>query len=157
MFMPIRRQDRAAGRETALSLLQSGIYGVLSTCGDHAYPSGTPVNYVFDGESIYIHISPEGSLNASLAANPRVCFTVVGAVSVLPEHFSCAYESAMAHGIAERVDDDEKQRALTLLCQKYSPGLVEQARAYIAAKAARCKVYRLNIENLSAKLRKRNG
>jgi nitroimidazol reductase NimA-like FMN-containing flavoprotein (pyridoxamine 5'-phosphate oxidase superfamily) len=153
MFMPVRRQDRAAGRETALSLLRRGIHGVLSTRGGHGYPSGTPVNYVLDGESIYIHISPDGSLAASLAANPRVCFTVVGAVSVLPERFSCAYESAMAHGTARRVDDEEKQRALTLLCQKYSPGFMEQARACIAAKAARCTVYCLDIENLGAKIR----
>jgi nitroimidazol reductase NimA-like FMN-containing flavoprotein (pyridoxamine 5'-phosphate oxidase superfamily) len=154
MFASIRRQDRAAGREEARSLLHRGIYGVLSTCDGQGYPDGTPVNYVLDGESIYIHMAREGRLSASLSINPRACFTVVGAVSILAERFSCAYESAMAHGRAEKVGDTEKQHALKLLCQKYSPEFTEPARAYIAANAPRCDVYRLNIENLNAKIRK---
>ncbi|WP_153801215.1 pyridoxamine 5'-phosphate oxidase family protein [Foetidibacter luteolus] len=55
-------------------LMSRNIFGRLGCCdGDRTYI--VPVNYAYDGKSIYAH-SGEGLKIAIMRSNPRVCFTV---------------------------------------------------------------------------------
>ena len=95
----VRRQDRLLGEERARELLRGGEYGFLAMASDEgAY--GIPVNYVAEGDTIYIHCAPEGRKLRAIAADARVSFCVVGVTRPVPEKFTTAYESIVVSGRA---------------------------------------------------------
>jgi len=78
-------------------------------CFDGAGPYVVPVNYVFDGEAIYVHSLP-GRKIAAMRENPRVCLQV----DEIRGDFE--WRSVIAFGAYEELDDlDERAHALSLL------------------------------------------
>lgn len=153
MQREMRRKDRAGSPADAWRILEQGEYGVLSTVSAEGQPYGTPLSYcVLDG-AIYFHCAMEGHKLDNIAANNQVAFSVVGPTQVLAEKFSTAFESALVFGTAALIDGPEKQAALEALAAKYSPGLVTEAREYIAKFFTRTLVVRITVESVSAKLR----
>ncbi|MDR3276087.1 MAG: pyridoxamine 5'-phosphate oxidase family protein [Treponema sp.] len=157
MYRSIRRQDRQIHRDEALAILRQGFYGILSFMAEDGCPAGIPLNYTVDGsgEAIYFHHAPEGLLPDSLARDPRVCFTVVACAEALPEAFSTAYESVLARGTTVPVAGEEKREALMSLCLKHRPGGDEAAASYVAKGIDGCIVYKITVENLCGKRRKK--
>lgn len=87
-------------------------------------PYAVPVNYVYDGEHIYLHSANQGHKIDALRANPRMSLCVVAQGGIVPDEFTTYFRSAIAFGTARFVDDEaEKAEALRKLCDKYSPGL----------------------------------
>lgn len=153
MQREMRRKDRAGSPADAWRILEQGEYGVLSTVSAEGQPYGTPLSYcVLDG-AIYFHCAMEGHKLDNIAANNQVAFSVVGPTQVLAEKFSTAFESALVFGTAALIDGPEKRAALEALAAKYSPGLVTEAREYIAKFFTRTLVVRITVESVSAKLR----
>lgn len=153
MQRAIRRQDRAASAEDAWRILTNGEYGVLCTVSADGGPYGTPLNYCLLDRQIYFHCALEGHKLDNLAHDSRVCFCVVGPTRVLPDVFSTEYQSALALGRAREAQGEEKQRALVALVAKYSPGFKSQGLAYIEKLSAKARVFRVAVEELSAKRR----
>lgn len=147
----VRRQDRLLGEAEALELLRMGEYGVLSMHSpEGAY--GVPVNYVLDGDVIYVHCAPEGRKLRSVEYDPKVSFCVVGNVSLKPEEFTTHYSSVIVHGRASMVvDEQEKRCALRRLIEKYSPQYVESGNAAILRSAHRTAIIAIKVESISAK------
>jgi nitroimidazol reductase NimA-like FMN-containing flavoprotein (pyridoxamine 5'-phosphate oxidase superfamily) len=72
-----------------------------------------PINYVLDGESIYVHSLPGRKLVA-LRANPRACLQVDKVIDAY--HWS----SAIAFGVFEEVTDTkERDQALRALLTSF--------------------------------------
>jgi nitroimidazol reductase NimA-like FMN-containing flavoprotein (pyridoxamine 5'-phosphate oxidase superfamily) len=95
-------------QDEARTLLTSGRVGRLG-CVYNGGPYVVPINYVFDGESIYSHSLPGRKLEA-LRANPRACLQV--------DEITDAYHwrSAIAFGAYEDVvDPAERDRAVRAL------------------------------------------
>lgn len=62
------------GVEEARALLRQLHFGRLGCCFDHQ-PYVVPVNYLFDGESLFMHSLPGRKIN-TLRANPHACLQV---------------------------------------------------------------------------------
>lgn len=151
---PLRRTDRALSSEIARQLLEQGEFGVLASADAGGQPYATPLSYVLIGDGLYVHCAREGRKLDNLAANPRVCFCVVGRTEVLPAEFATRYESVLAFGSAAEVEGAEKSAALRALAAKYSPGYPEDGERYIERHQAATRVIRIHIDEVSGKARR---
>ncbi len=154
MQYELRRKDRGMPESEARDLLERGEYGVLSLCGADNEPYGLPLSYCLLDNAIYFHCTLEGRKLALLAANNRASFCVVGATELLPEKFSTRYESVIVSGVVTEVQGDEKQRSLAGLVDKYCPMHHEKGLQYIAADAAKTRVFKLQIDTICGKTRR---
>ncbi len=152
----VRRQDRLLDEESAISLLKSGEYGVLSMQGETGGGYGIPINFVWDGKSsIYFHCAREGRKLKIIGLCDKVSFCVVGITNVVSEKFSTEYESIVLSGNVSIVsDNEERMEALMLLVKKYSPGLEEKGEEYAEGSFERTEVIRMDITEWSGKTKK---
>ncbi len=150
----MRREDRAITNDQARRLLAAAEHGVLSLATPDGVPHGVPLNFAVEGDDLYFHCAPAGRKIDMLAINDRVSFCVVGATEVLPAEFATRYESVVATGRAERVEDELKRHGLTLLIRKYAPAHVEAGLAYIEALFEETAVFRIRIEQVTGKARR---
>jgi nitroimidazol reductase NimA-like FMN-containing flavoprotein (pyridoxamine 5'-phosphate oxidase superfamily) len=98
--------------EETKSLLQSGRLGRLG-CVYHGRPYVVPINYMFDGDSIFVH-SLSGQKVEALRNDPRACIQVD---EILDEYH---WRSAIAFGTYEEVVDPEtRARAVALLLERF--------------------------------------
>ncbi|MBK8807058.1 MAG: pyridoxamine 5'-phosphate oxidase family protein [Bacteroidales bacterium] len=152
----VRRQDRLLDEATALQLLKTAEYGVLSmSCNDNgAY--GLPINYAWDGvKSIYLHCAPEGRKLKCIEENNKVSFCIVGKTNVMPDKFSTEYESIILECLAyKQLPSEERMQALVLLLEKYSPNDKEKGVKYAENSFSRTEIIRLDIINWSGKCKR---
>lgn len=137
--------------ERAFELLRDGEYGFLAlTDGETGY--ALPISYALKGDKIYFHSAPEGEKFRFLGHSRKVSFTVVGRTAVQPGKFTTFYESVMAFGEIEVVEEEEaRMEALALILEKYSPGFMETGRKYAVASMPRTALLCLKIERMSGK------
>lgn len=152
----VRRQDRLLNQSCAMELLRDGEYGFLALqgCESHDGGYGIPINYVLDldGATLWFHCAPEGEKLKRIMCSHKVSFCVVGKTQIQPDKFSTLYESVMAFGHIEVVEDDDiKRSALALLVAKYSPDYIEKGTIYADKSLNRTVILRLRIERISAK------
>lgn len=146
----LRRQDRLMDYNRAVELLQSGEYGFLALGGSSGY--GIPVNFILDGECIYIHCAPEGEKLRRIAMNRNASFCVVGYTEPVPSKFSTIYESVLVFGKIGLVTDDLlRMKALEAFVGKYSPDFKETGRKYAEKSFYRTAILCLEIERISGK------
>lgn len=147
----MRRKDRLADESVAKEFLAIGEYGVLSTVGEDGFPYGVPVNYAYDGESIYFHCAKNaGHKQDNLGFCNNVSFTVVCKSEVVQEIFTSKYKSVIVFGVAEKIE--EKRYALELLVKKYSPEFVAEGSAEIDKAISVTDIYKITPCKISAKV-----
>lgn len=155
MFAEMRRQDRLLSQEETVQILERGEYGVLSMYDTSGYPYGVPVNYVYEDGKLYIHCARSAGQKAkNLAADGRVCFTVVGRTEVMPEKFGAKYESAILFGDAKELEGEAKQAALERIIRKFSPDYWEAGLKYIANAFEKAGVYEINVARMTGKAKR---
>lgn len=150
----MRRKDRMITDEEALSILEKGEYGILSTVSPDHEPYGVPLNYSLINGHIYFHCAVEGRKIENMRHNPRVSFCVVGRTEVMPEKFGTRYESCMVTGLACEALGEEKQLALEGLIRKYSGAFFTEGLTYIEKSGNRTRVFKVAIESVSGKARR---
>lgn len=151
-FREIRRKDRAWDNASARELLRQGEYGFLAMRGTNGYAYGIPISYVMEEDHLYFHCAPEGYKIDCLAADNRVCFTVVGRTHIEPERFTTGYESAMAFGEMQlELTDEERRHALRLLVEKYAPDYRAEGEQAMERSFNRTRILRLDIRHISGK------
>jgi len=138
----MRREDRQITNNEAIEILNKGEYGVLSMCTTDNQGYGVPLNYTFTDNALYFKI------------NNKVSFCVVGKTQVIPAKFGTLYESALVSGSILDVEGAEKQDALMLFIEKYSPEYITEGKAYIESFYSRVHIIKLSIESISGKARK---
>ncbi|MBU1275386.1 MAG: pyridoxamine 5'-phosphate oxidase family protein [Proteobacteria bacterium] len=153
MQREIRRKDRAAGQEQTWRVLEQGEYGVLSTVSPGGQPYGTPLNYWLMGGAVYFHCALAGHMLDNIAANNRVSFCVVGKTQILPDKFAAVYESVVVFGQVAEVFEEQKQKALEDLVDKYSKGFRAEGLKYIEKLAHKARVFKITVEAISGKAR----
>lgn len=128
MLRTMRRFRQQLTAEEMERILHDGKYCVMAVSGDDDYPYAVPVNYVYDRTSIYIHSASKGHKIDALKRNPKCSVCIVDRDDVVPEEFTSYFRSVIVFGKAHIVKPtDEKDSALRMLCDKYSPGIDPEA------------------------------
>lgn len=150
MTRTMRRFKQQLSAEEVESILLTGKYCVMAVSGDDDYPYAVPVNYVYDGTSIYIHSAAKGHKIDALRRNPKCSLCIVDKDDVIPEEFTSYFRSVIAFGTARFVEStDEKIAALRLLGDKYSPGVDPEAE--IARFIKTVSIVRIDIDSVTGK------
>lgn len=120
----MRRFRQELSENESLEILVNGKVAVLALAGDNDYPYAVPLNYVYDDSYIYFHSALQGHKVDALKRNPKCSLCVIEKDDVIPEKFTSYFRSVIAFGKAEfLMSEEDRIRALQLLCNKYSPGL----------------------------------
>ncbi|MFJ3221761.1 pyridoxamine 5'-phosphate oxidase family protein [Streptomyces sp. NPDC086783] len=159
--VPTRSRERAAyDHEMVHSILDEGYVCHLGFVRDGA-PVVLPTLYGRVGERLYLHGST-GSRPLRMAdgTDPGlpVCVTVTHVDGLVLArsafHHSMNYRSVVVHGVARTVTDpDEKRQALDALVDHIVPGRSRDSRPANAKELAATAVIRLDLDEVSAKLR----
>ncbi|MBU7600119.1 pyridoxamine 5'-phosphate oxidase family protein [Streptomyces sp. P38-E01] len=158
--VPTRNPGRAHyDRTTVHAILDSGFLCHLGFVRDGA-PVVLPTMYVRHGEQIYLHGST-GS-RPMLAGRGEeglpVCVTVTHVDALVlarsAMHHSLNYRSVMVHGTARAVTDtDHKAAVLDALVERVAPGRSQDIRPADARELAATALLRLELAEVSAKVR----
>jgi nitroimidazol reductase NimA-like FMN-containing flavoprotein (pyridoxamine 5'-phosphate oxidase superfamily) len=153
----VRRTDREITDEAGLaSILQRGKYAVVAMCHD-GEPYLVTLSYGYDADrrALYFHVAAEGRKLDAIAADPRVCATVV--IDNGYEAGACKhhYESVVLTGRMALVTDPDEQRAgmrVLLAHLEADPDPVwERNKLDLDAPWKRMGVVRLDIEHVTGK------
>lgn len=150
MTRTMRRFKQQLSAGEVERILQTGKYCVMAVSGDDDYPYAVPVNYVYDGTSIYIHSAVQGHKIDALKRNPKCSLCIVDKDDVIPEEFTSYFRSVIAFGTVHFVEStDEKIAALRLLGDKYSPGIDPDAEIYRFIKTV--SIVRIDMDSITGK------
>ena len=157
MMEEMRRQDREISEAEAYELLKNAEYGFLSTSDASGNPYGIPISFVLIENKIYFHCACVGKKIVNLNQNSCVSFCVVGKTQpVYDKNFTTYFESVVLSGTAEKVTEkEEKYVILTALCEKYLPDYMNQAQSSIEKSESATCVYRIEIENIKGKAKRK--
>lgn len=172
----MRRKDREMDKEFGMAVIDKAEYVVVSMLDTEGNPYGVPMSVARVDDRIYVHAARTGKKADSLENNPMVHLTFVGDVKradppseemvrkamqegkmgdLAGKAFTTEFESAMAWGKAEFLqDDEEKAVALRALCEKYTPGSMQHFGAAMEGSMKVTSVIRVELKNLSAKRKK---
>ncbi|APU39291.1 MULTISPECIES: pyridoxamine 5'-phosphate oxidase family protein [unclassified Streptomyces] len=159
--VPSRSRDRARyDRETVHSILDEAYICHLGFVRDGA-PVVLPTLFARVGESLYMHGSTGSRpLLAAGRTDPGlpVCVTVTHVDGLVLArsafHHSLNYRSVVVHGTARQVtDQDECRTALDAMIEAVAPGRSGDVRPANAKELAATAVIRVDLDEVSAKLR----
>ncbi|MFE8961944.1 pyridoxamine 5'-phosphate oxidase family protein [Streptomyces iakyrus] len=159
--VPTRSPDRASyDKDLVHSILDEAYVCHLGFVRDSA-PVVLPTLYARVGERLYVHGSTGSRpLRAAGQADPglEVCLTVTHVDGLVLArsafHHSINYRSVVVHGVAHDVTDPvEKRQALDALVDHVVPGRSADSRPANKKELAATAVIRLDLDEVSAKLR----
>jgi len=159
--VPTRSADRASyDKELVHSILDEGYVCHLGFMRDGA-PVVLPTLYGRVGDRLYVHGSTGSRpLRMTGQADPglAVCLTVTHVDALVLArsafHHSINYRSVVVHGVAHDVTDpEEKRAALDALVDHVVPGRAADSRPANKKELAATAVIRLDLNEVSAKLR----
>ncbi|MEU6814309.1 pyridoxamine 5'-phosphate oxidase family protein [Streptomyces sp. NPDC046860] len=159
--VPTRAAQRAAyDRETVHAILDAGYLCHLGFVRDGA-PVVLPTLYGRVGERLYVHGSTGSRpLRMTGTADPGlpVCLTVTHVDGLVLArsafHHSINYRSVVVHGVAHEVTDPEERRtALDAVVDQVVPGRSADSRPANRKELAATAVIRLDLDEVSAKIR----
>ncbi len=150
MTRAMRRFKQQLPAKEVERILRTGKYCVMAVSGDDDYPYTIPVNYVYDGTSIYIHSAAQGHKIDALKRNPKCSLCIVDKDDVIPEEFTSYFCSVIVFGKADFVEPmEDKVTALRLLGDKYSPSIDPDVEISRFIKTV-C-IIRINIDSVTGK------
>lgn len=154
-MVEMRRKERQMPEEFAWEVVDKCEYAFLAMAAEDGSPYGLPVTIARDGRAVYFHSALEGRKVECLRRSPRVCLSCVGDTRVPPGKFTTLFESAVVFGRAEEVtEDEEKIRALRLLCQRHTPDNMENFPSAIAKSLDRTGIWRIAVEEITGKAKR---
>lgn len=155
----MRHREYARDDEWIVEFLHQAKIGHIATrSGEQPYITPTLFWYNPDKHEIYFHSNVTGHIRANAERHPQVCFETSQAGKLLPSNlaleFSLQYESVIAFGeIRLVVDDDEKERLLYGLIEKYFPTMTPggEYRPITEKELKHTSVYAIAIHSWSGK------
>ena len=158
MNREMHKKERQVSDERAKEMLLEATEGTLAMHGDDGYPYALPMNYVYLNGAIYIHTADYGYKIDALKANQKVCFSVIVRSKIAPELYTTRYESVVATGDAEFIEDEaERQLVMETIVDRFSPGLREGVMKFIKAAIARTAIIKINIREMKGKAFRAEG
>ncbi len=150
-FRKMRRGEKEVSEETAYGILRNCSYITLSVKLENGFPYAVPLNHVYEENRVYFHCAIEGEKTDAFKYDSRVCFSAVDMSHTVPEKFTTSFRSITAFGNVNRVEGDEKVRALTYLIRRFSPDFYENGLKYIEKMKDKTAVYAVDIEHITGK------
>lgn len=148
----MRRQRQQLSAEECRHILECGKTGVLAVVGDGGYPYTVPINYYFDGESIYLHCAKKGHKLDAIGKEPKVSFCVVDRDDICQERFTTLFRDVIVFGKAEIVTDEKEMRtAVTALAEKYCPDFLDKIPNEVEREFGILCMIKINIEHITGK------
>lgn len=147
----MRKSKRERDEQWALDVFDRAPYVTVSFTRPDGTPYGLPLSLVrSDRRTFYFHCAPEGEKIDCLRNSPVVSLSAVSRCTPKFEeekdNFTEYYHSAVALGVAEVVsDDEEKIKALRLLCERFLPSHMDRFDAAIARSLAITTVIRVSL------------
>ena len=84
-----------------------------------------------------------------------MCLTCVGDTAIQQDRFTTLYESAVAFGTASEVtEDQDKVRALRLLCQRHTPDNMADFDRAVQTSLARTGIWKITVEEMTGKAKR---
>lgn len=170
MIPKMRRHTQQLPAEECAAILKAAPYGVLGTEGTDGMPYAVPISFAYVADPVaadvagagapddaefagrlYLHCATTGHKLDALAANPRVCFTVVAQSEPVAEKLTDRFRSVMAFGTAHRAEGNEKITGLRALGAKYAPGLEAMVEDEIEKAGPRTEVIVIDITDVTGK------
>lgn len=149
----------AADRAELDAVLDAGLVCHLAFTADGGAPVVIPTGYGRDGDTLYVHGSTGAASLRAAAAGVPVCVAVtlvdgiVYARSVF--HHSMNYRSAVVHGAAVVVADEEARlHALRVVTEHLAPGSWDHAREPNRKELAATSVLAIDLTEASVKIRR---
>jgi nitroimidazol reductase NimA-like FMN-containing flavoprotein (pyridoxamine 5'-phosphate oxidase superfamily) len=122
----MRAKDKEITDQRILdAIINKALYFHLSFCSDNQ-PYSVPLNFGYDGSSIYFHSAAKGQKTSILKENPRVCLVFVIGTEMIPDpdlacDWGIQFMSVIAEGKAENLTNrGEKQTGLNEIMKHYS-------------------------------------
>lgn len=155
-----RRHDRGFyDRDTVHRLLDAAALAHVAYVID-GRPFCTPTLFWREESRLYWHGSSASRMLRNLSKGEPACLTVTHLDSLVlarsPFNHSADYRSVMAFGTARLVvDADEKNRALTMMVDRFFPDRTAMLRPTAAQEVKATTIIVMEIERASAKIRAR--
>ena len=151
MFREMRRKKQLLPEDACVAILQNGISGVLAVLGDDGYPYAVPLSYVYHSGKLYFHCAKAGHKLDAIQQNPKASFCVVAQDEIVPEKFTTYFQRVIAFGKVRILENtEEKQAAISLLAEKYAPGVAGKQEEILKGWNALC-MLEMQIEHLTGK------
>lgn len=173
----MRRKDREMSSEFGIEVIDGAKYGVVSMIDEDNEPYGIPLSIVREGNTLYFHSAIDGKKVRIFEKNSRVSVAFVGetkipeiytneeldeiakdeakAILLVSNVFSTEYESAIAKGRIRLVEDEEEKiRAMRLICEKYTPTKMDYFHMAVKSGLEKTNMYGIEIEEVTAKRKK---
>lgn len=99
-----------------------------------------PVIYAYDGESLYV-ASVEGQKTRMMRRSPRVCFET-------DEYERGSWRSVIAQGTYEELADEDAERAIELLAERFGRSGAQRRHAAGDAKTV---CFRIRLEDVTGR------
>lgn len=152
MFREMRRIKQKLSDAECEEILAGCTSGTLALAGDDGYPYAVPISYVYNDGKIYFHSAVSGHKIDAIQRCNKASFCVIADDNILPEKFTTVFVSVIVFGRIRIIDDDaEKRRAITILADKYSPGLEAMRDKEIEDGFNHMHILELSIEHMSGK------
>ena len=154
----IRRlpEKQVTDRAVLDAVLDAARVAHVAVVDEAGRPYVVPVAHARDGDAVLFHGSTGSRLFRGLAAGAPTCLTVtlLDGLVVARSTFesSMHYRSAMVLGVATRLPDDEKPRALEVLTDHLMPGRWADARHPNTKELAQTMVLSLPLDEWSVKV-----
>ncbi len=146
----MRKESREMPAEWAWEVLDRAPYITLSMADEEGVPYGLPLSMARIGETFYFHGALEGKKMDILRKNPKVFLSAVTkckpTVGPKDGSFTLEFQSAMAMGVAEIVEDEnEKIAGLRAICERFLPKHIDAFETSIARSLSRTAVVKINL------------
>jgi hypothetical protein len=128
------------GDEDSLAILREGSLGRLGCIAEGA-PYVMPVNYLFDGQDVYIHSLPGRKIDA-LRVNPRACLQV----DEIKDEYH--WRSVIAYGNYEEVSDEKTREEILVKLFGRLPNMTP-VESRLAKGLKKTIVFRLKVEKVT--------
>lgn len=153
MSREMYKKERQIPDETVKKMLENyGSEGTLAVNGDDGYPYCVPMNFVYVNDAIYMHSAKYGYKIDALQADQKACFSIIVRSEVVPELFTTRYESIVATGDIEFIEDDsERQLVMEAFIDRFSPDFREGGMKFIKGAMGKTAVLKLNIKEMKGK------
>jgi nitroimidazol reductase NimA-like FMN-containing flavoprotein (pyridoxamine 5'-phosphate oxidase superfamily) len=141
-------------RDLISSILADGLVAHVGIIDDAGAPMVIPMAYALDGNDILIHGSVASRL---MRISGPVCVTVtlLDGLVVARSLFNSSmnYRSVVLTGVPERLEGEDRERALRVLSNFLLPDRVGNARDPSPVEIRQTVVWRLSLDNATAKVR----
>lgn len=112
MFREMRRKRQQLTEAECIEILKRNTSGVLAVSGDNGYPYAVPLNYVYDGGSVYFHCAKSGHKLDAIRTCDKVSLCVVEQDLVVPTVENLAKEKGLKRVVIHTTEDNHTAQML---------------------------------------------